>query len=102
TAHPCRFGCTANLRHHALHAAGIAFAAVLSSAGAPDTDSRIRPPRHSGRRRMGRNLRYGVGSALVAAALLMAGTANATPFTFSTNGPDGKMEEARRAGKGSH
>src|SRR4029453_14009858 len=101
TAHPCRFGCTANLRHHALHAAGIAFAAVLSSAGAPDTDSRIRQRSHSGRRRMGRNLRYGGGPALVAAALLMAGTANATPFSFSTNGPDGKMATASRPENGS-
>jgi hypothetical protein len=50
---------------------------------------------------MGRNLRYGVGSALVAAALLMAGTANATPFTFSTNGPDGKMATASRPENGS-
>jgi MYXO-CTERM domain-containing protein len=44
---------------------------------------------------MGRNIRYGVGAAFVA-ALLVAGTANASPFTFSTNGPDGKMATATR------
>lgn len=44
---------------------------------------------------MGRNLRYGIGSA-IAAALLIAGTADASPFSFSTNGPDGKMATAAR------
>lgn len=44
---------------------------------------------------MGRNLRYVAGSA-VAAVLLIGGTADASPFSFSTNGPDGKMATASR------
>ncbi|HTK90092.1 MAG TPA: PEP-CTERM sorting domain-containing protein [Verrucomicrobiae bacterium] len=44
---------------------------------------------------MGRNIRYVAGAAL-AAGLLITGTADASPFSFSTNGPDGKMATATR------
>ena len=44
---------------------------------------------------MCRNLRYGVGSA-IAAVLLIAGPAGATPFSFSTGNPDGRMATASR------
>ena len=49
---------------------------------------------------MDRNLRYSIASA-IAAALLIAGTANAAPFSFSTNGPDGRMGTASRPENGS-
>src|SRR5262245_41687307 len=49
---------------------------------------------------MGRNLRYGVVLAL-AAVLLISGPAGATPFSFSTNGPDCKMATASRPESGS-
>ncbi len=44
---------------------------------------------------MGRNLRYSVLLAL-AAVLLIGRPAGAIPFSFSTNGPDGKMATATR------
>ena len=49
---------------------------------------------------MDRNFGYRLVSA-IATVFLIAGTADATPFSFSTNGPDGRMATASRPENGS-